>query len=362
MSPRVAGIDPGTVSFDVCGLDGGELHFEETFVSSEVGADPKPFVEAIVQHGPLDLVLGPAGYGLPLVPASRIGPAEVSLMLLLRKEEPGARGGIAGMRRIIQALVEAGLPVIFGPGVIHLPTVPAHRKWNRIDMGTADKVGSVALCIDDQVRRLRVPYHEASFIMLELGGAFSAAVAVDQGQVTDGIGGTSGPIGAQSCGALDGELAYLLGPSLSRATLFAGGALNPRGDRDLASAAALAALRRDSSLRDGWEAIEESATKAVLALTATLPSPREVLVAGRLAQAPGLLDALARRLRQIAPVRPVAGLGSRAKAAAQGAALLADGLAGGAHAPLVECMRLREARGSALDYLRVPGSGRIQLA
>ena len=55
----------------------------------------------------------------------------------------------------------------------------------------------------------------------------------------------------------------------------------------------------------------------------------------------GLLDALGARLAHVAPVRPRA----RSRAAARGAALLADGLAGGRYAPLVERLRLREARG-----------------
>ena len=59
----------------------------------------------------------------------------------------------------------------------------------------------------------------------------------------------------------------------------------------------------------------------------------------------------------MAPVRAVAGGAS----AARGAALLADGLAGGRYAPLVECMRLREAAGSALDHLRMHGAERIRL-
>ena len=278
-------------------------------------------------------------------------------MVLKRADEPAARIGIAGMRTIIRALIAAGMPLVFGPGAIHLRTVPDHRKWNRIDLGTADKVASAALGIVDQAERLGIPHDETSFVMLELGGGFSVALAVDAGQIVDGLGGSAGPIGARACGALDAEAAYLIGGALSKRTVFSGGALDPHGDVDIAAPGALERLREDPRMRDGWLALEEGAAKAVLALTACVPVPREILVAGRLASAPGILDALAQRLERVAPVRPaLAG-----KSAARGAALLADGLAGGMYAPLVARLRLREARGGVLDHLRMYGAERIAL-
>jgi predicted butyrate kinase (DUF1464 family) len=280
-------------------------------------------------------VLGPAGYGLPLVPGERVGERELSLMLLLRSDEAGARAGIGGMRAMIRALIDAGLPLVFGPGAIHLPTVPEYRKWNRVDLGTADKVCSAALCIADQAGRLDVGYEETSFIMLELGGG---------------------------CGALDAEVAYLLGAALSKETVFSGGALDPRGGLDLSAPGALEALRGDPGHREGWHALEEGAVKAALALTVSVPAPREILVAGRLAGAPGLLDALTERLASVATVSAATGLGPRAGTAAQGAALLADGMAGGRYAPLVDRLRLREASGTVLDHLRMHGAEGIRLA
>ena len=357
--PRVAGVDPGTVSFDVCGLEGGEVILERSFRTEEVGGDPAPLVEALVDHGPFDLVLGPAGYGLPLVPVERVGERELALMLLLREDEPRGRVGVGGMRAIMRALIAAGLPLVFGPGAIHLPTIPAYRKWNRIDLGTADKVASAALCIADQARRLDIEFAETSFVMLELGGAFSAALAVDGGRIVDGLGGSAGPIGARACGALDAEVAYLLGAALSKRTVFSGGALDPRGKLDLSEG--LQALRRDPRHREGWLALEEGAAKAALALTVSAPAPREILVAGRLAYAPGMLEALGERLAEVAPVRVVAGPGVHAKAAAQGAAVLADGLAGGRYAALVERLGVRDAGGSVLDHLRVYGAERVRL-
>jgi predicted butyrate kinase (DUF1464 family) len=360
--PRVAGVDPGTVSIDVCTLHGGEVLLEQSFRSADLALDPAPLVDALLAQRPLDLVLGPAGYGLPLVPAERVGERELALMVLLRRDRAEGRAGVGGMRTMIRALIEAGLPLVFGPGAIHLPTVPEHRKWNRIDLGTADKVAGAALGIADQASRLGVGYEETSFLMLELGGAFTAALAVDRGRIVDGLGGSCAPIGARACGALDAELANLLGPALSKRTVFSGGALDPGGDLDLSAPAALDALRNDPRRREGWLALEEGAAKAALALTGSVPAPREILVAGRLALAPGLLDALSDRLGGVAPVRAAGGLGRRAKTAAQGAAVLADGLAGGRYAPLVERLRLREASGSALDHLRVHGADSIHLA
>jgi predicted butyrate kinase (DUF1464 family) len=74
-----------------------------------------------------------------------------------------------------------------------------------------------------------------------------------------------------------------------------------------------------------------------------------------------VLDGLGERLAAVAPVRAVAGLGAHAKAAAQGAAVLADGLAGGRYAALVERLGVREASGTALDHLRVHGADRVRL-
>jgi predicted butyrate kinase (DUF1464 family) len=343
--PRVAGVDPGTFSFDLCALDAGEVVLDRSFRTVDVGADPALLVNALVDHGPFDLVLGPAGYGLPLVPVEQVGEPELALMLLLREDEPHGLVGVGGMRSIVHALIAAGLPLVFGPGAIHLPTIPAYRKWNRIDLGTADKVASVALCIADQARRLGVDFAETSFVMVELGGAFSAALAVDGGRIVDGLGGSAGPIGARACGALDAEVAYLIGGALSKQTVFSGGAL---GDLDLSEG--LEALRD----REGWLALEEGAAKAALALTASVPTPREILVAGRLA--PAMIDGLTARLAHVAPVRIATGL-----AAARGAAVLADGLAGGRYAPLVERLGLRDASGSVLDHLRVEGAERIRL-
>src|SRR5262249_13348737 len=103
------------------------------------------------------------------------------------------------------------------PGVIHLPTVPAHRKLNRIDLGTADK-----LC----VAALALAQHDLqSGCVVELGTAFTACLVLDEGRIVDSRGGTCGPFGWQSGGAWDGETAYLCGP-LAKRHLFSGGVVS----------------------------------------------------------------------------------------------------------------------------------------
>jgi predicted butyrate kinase (DUF1464 family) len=354
--PRVAGVDPGTVSFDLCVLEDGETVIERVFETGALARDSRPLLEALTNHGPYDLVYGPSGYGLPLRAAADVGERELAEMVLVRPDEARAEAGIGGMRSLLRSLARSGLPVVFGPGVIHLPTVPRHRKYNRIDIGTADKVCAAACAIVDQATRRAIEPHETAMVLLELGGGFTAALAIGAGQIVDGVGGSSGPLGVRAAGALDGELAYLLGPALGKNTLYSGGALDPAGELDLAD---LEAVWASDAYAEGWTALIEAAVKAVRALVVSVPEPHEIVVSGRLARLPGLISKLASSLEDLAPVLPL--VPGRASAAARGGALLADALSGGPHAALAGVLRLRESSGSALDYLRVAGTERISL-
>jgi predicted butyrate kinase (DUF1464 family) len=352
--PRVAGVDPGTVSFDLCVLQDGEPVVEQVFETGSLSADSAPLLDALARHGPYDLVYGPSGYGLPLVAAADVGERELAEMVLVRPDERRTDAGVGGMRSLLRALAASGLPVVFGPGVIHLPSVPPHRKYNRIDMGTADKVCAAAYAIVDQSARWAIELRDTSLVMLELGGAFAAALAIAGGQIVDGVGGSSGPLGVRAVGALDGELAYLLGPSLRKGTLFTGGALDPRG-----AGLDLAASWHSPAHAEGWAALLESAAKAVRSLTVSVPAPHEIVVSGRLARLPELVATLTAALDDVAPV--VTLVPGAASAAAHGGALMADALVGGGNAPFADVLRLRECSGSALDHLRVAGSETISL-
>lgn len=354
--PRVAGIDPGTVSFDLCVLEDGEPVLEQVFQAGSLSADSGPLLDVLAGHGPYDLIYGPSGYGLPLVAAAEVGERQLAEMVLVRPDETHADAGVGGLRSLLRALISSGLPIVFGPGVIHLPSVPPHRKYNRIDMGTADKVCAAAYAIADQSARLGIAPHQTAMILLEMGGAFTAALAIDSGRIVDGMGGSSGPLGIRAAGALDGEVAYLLAAVLRKDTLYSGGALDPRGALDTAD---LDMLWASADLAGGWTALLEGAAKAVRALLVSVPAPREIFVSGRLARLPALVEALGGSLADVAPLVPL--VPGRASAAAHGGALLADGLAGGRHARLVESLRLRESSGTALDHLRVAGADTITL-
>jgi predicted butyrate kinase (DUF1464 family) len=165
----------------------------------------------------------------------------------------------------------------------------------------------------------------------------------------DGVGGTSGPIGWQAAGALDGEVAFLAG-TVDKALLFGGGAETVAQAAPEGRALAVAAY-------------VEGAVKAVAQLRHSAPRADEVLVSGRNAADADLLHRLHAAFSGVATVRRLEGFALVAKQGAQGAALLADGLAGGRHEALVRRLRIREAHGTVLDHLHVitPATARRRL-
>lgn len=335
--PRVVGTDPGTGSLDLLLLEGGSVVDQARLAPATVREDPEGLLRTLRAWEPLDLIAGPSGYGVPLLDGGQIGEAEIELMSLVRPEERGTTVGVGGLRRWIRDLTASGFPTVFLPGAIHLPTVPAHRKRNRIDLGTPDKLAVTALALRAWHLERNRPFEEASFAVVEVGSAFTSLLVVERGRVVDAAAGTAGPIGLRSGGVWDGEAAYWLGP-LSKTDLFRGG---------------LADLGPD-----GPEAFRESLRKQLAGLKAVTPFERVWLSGAGLDR-----PEVARLVNQA-----VAGLGEAVwlpplqgtwvKHAAQGAALLADGLAGGESRDLVESLALRQASGTILDYLSIRPTGR----
>jgi predicted butyrate kinase (DUF1464 family) len=339
--PRVIGIDPGTVSIDVCGLAGDAVFLDRSMPTGEALADPAAFLAMLDGAGPVDCIVGPSGYGMPVTRGSEVTEDALRLAFLAA---PGEAGGIGGLTALARALAGSSQPVVFIPGVVHLATVPAYRKVNRVDLGTADKVCAAALAIVEQQTRRGWTFDEVSFILLELGGAFTAGLAVAGGRIVDGVGGSAGPIGFRAAGAWDGEVAFLA-DHVTKSMLFGGGVTAVWGEEPAADSQA-------------WEAFVEGAAKLAAWLMVSVPAPAEIVLSGRVAWLEPVYAACVARLGALAPVVRLAD-----KKAAMGAALIADGLAGGGRRELVEWLGIMSASGTVVDHLAVitPTAARARL-
>lgn len=340
MPLRVAGADPGTSSLDLIVLDDSVVTDQVRFGPDQLQADPELPVRWLRERVPFTLIAGPSGYGLPLVSAANCTDRDLALMSLRRPDEAGHDQGITGFCRLVRTFRDSGLPIIFLPGVVHLPTVPEHRKINRIDLGTADKLCAavLALALD------REGFAFFNCCVVEVGSAFTACMVLQDGRIVDGVGGTSGPVGWQSGGAWDGESAYLLSP-LRKADLFAGGV----------------ASVGDSALGRSW--FRESLLRTVAGLHSVTPF-EQIVLSGRLLETePALLGDLESDLARFGRVSRLGSLpGAWVKHAAQGAAVMADGLAGGDWAETVGHLQLDRASGTVLDWLRYPRADELRAA
>jgi predicted butyrate kinase (DUF1464 family) len=363
---RVLGIDPGTRSFDLCGLDDGKVYYEEVLDTLELAKNPELLIRATERAMPLDLIAGPSGYGVELtyledLSAETLEDWYMTYILLLKKEDMEAalkRGDIgimvySAMTQTAKEMKRRGWPVCYIPGVIHLPTVPAHRKINKLDIGTVDKMCICVLGVYDQAKRLNLPFSETSFILVEMGFGYNAVLGVEGGKIVDGIGGTTGGIGFLTLGSVDAELAQLA-EKWEKSDIFTGGGVSISGRSSPDELIKLADI--DENCRVALDAMLEGVIKGVASMMVSVPHPKEILLSGRLTRIKKIRQELKRELEGFAPAREIGWLDrvKRVKESAQGYAIVADGLAGGEFAGLIDWMEIKKARGTALDYLHHP--------
>src|SRR5262245_48816381 len=118
--PRVVGVDPGTQSFDLCGLADGRVFLEASIPTDDAQRSPATLVVRLEAALPLDLIAAPSGYGLPLQPVDAIHPAQLDQLVLVRPEDRDQPERVGDLRALVELLRARRLPAVLLPGVVHL--------------------------------------------------------------------------------------------------------------------------------------------------------------------------------------------------------------------------------------------------
>ena len=358
---RILGIDPGTRSFDLVVVEDGRVVWEYSIETGEVAREPGSLLEAIREAGRVDAIAGPSGYGVPVTESRDVvDPRRLAVeVLLLSTEEDiadGVRRGDPGIM-VYKALAEAVVALcsdesrrtIFIPGVVHLPTLKPGAKYNRLDLGTADKLAVAALALYQYARD---DPGRADMMVLEMGYGYNALMLVEKGRITWGLGGTSLSTGMLTAGPLDLEV-VVMGRRWERSDVFHGGVMGACEPLDPGEAVEEA--RRGGPCREAYESMMEGIATVIAGIHARR-GVRRLVLSGRLTSLKGLVDDLASRLPGTVEVEilpPLEG-SRRTKHAAHGYALVVEGLLGGRASRVVESLRVREAGGTALDWVHHP--------
>ncbi len=354
---RVLGIDPGSGSWDFFGYEikgTTESIFLDTAIASDlIKQDPQKLIDLISQHFPLDCVVAPSGFGLPLKKVADLTDHDLAEITLRSSSE----APLMGLETVLRSLKTLKINAYVVPGVKHFPTIPQYRKFNVIDMGSADKVCSTIYGLNSLQKSSQMALTDLNFILLEIGRGFSAMIAVEGGKIIDGIGGTN-LLGIQTLGKIDGELAYQMEIS-SKKDIYRGGLQDILKSHPIQKD--FLQLPDDHPIKLYFI---DQISKALLSLTKSfgkIQNTIPVLLTGSEIFLEWIMSQLNRNFpntqniksESIFSFRMLENLPNNAKSAAQGAAFIAEGIMEGRFRELLDNMRFFDCQGSVFDDVYV---------
>jgi predicted butyrate kinase (DUF1464 family) len=273
------------------------------------------FVDGLCSVHPATPIVLPSGFGVPLTRVAEIMDQDIFEMTLERRWQSADTLG-----RFLAEARRRALRAYCIPAVKLLPSVPPHRKLNRVDLGTSDVLCAAAWAIHC-LGSADHPRNTCDFVLLHTRPSTRSLLVVRAGQVVDGIGASTGHL------------------ELGQSESLCGLASRPAHDRTTNRATDAS----DRVAGYSQEARCEALQKEVFGLLGFHKLSRVILTGVRRAE---ISQTLKGQLPITSLPAPPDGFEP-----ALGAAVVAAGLTGGPTAELVEHLGFREARERVLDWI-----------
>ncbi len=357
---KAIGIDSGTMSMDLLGFDDKDnsLFLDEAIPREIITNNPEKPIEIIKSLGKVDAIVVSSGYGIPFKRAQEASDKEIEFATFINKDDFERKLKIVGLRNLMKLFKSSDLPAYFVPGIIQLSTVPEYRKINRIDIGTSDKLFSAVEALRNEKVYYKKDPKEANIIVVEIGYAYTASISILNGEIVDGIGGTSGFPGYKGMGAIDGEIAYAMAsaePYFSKLRLFQGGIADYIGFDNIERLNKIAKNNKDNK---ALKLFVESILKDISIMLVSNTKPERIYLSGRFIRYDNLYTYIKESIEEFlekisikASVVKLIGLGKKAKEAASGAAVLANGISNGIYKDIFESLKIAESKGNIFDFV-----------
>jgi predicted butyrate kinase (DUF1464 family) len=335
--------------------------WEKSIPTKKIAQDPMILIKSLQEiGGSYHLIAGPSGYGAPLICNEDIVDPMLfasEILLLTSIKELFSCGSdregllvYQGLAKAVKALWEKGEPVCYIPSVILLDTVPLKYKINKIDLGTADKLAASLLGLHVLSRRSGLPYEKTSFVLIESGYGYNAVITVSEGRIVNGYGGTLMEQGFLTAGPLDLEV-VVVNKHWRRTDVFSGGVSTACKTTDLREALGKSDVLCNASIERMIEAIEEK-----IAIETKKHGISQIIFSGRNFRVSEFTSLIERRIDDRLHIHRNIGLEGYkiAKEAAQGYAVIAEGLAHGYFEKMLQHAGIFEAHGTIMDYIIHP--------